>query len=423
MSGSRRMSIAAVRVAVIVLVLFTTSISLAQNGQLDYTLTPNSGSATLDAGFQPDPFTVSITSGGPINASYLGDDCRGYAIAAPDFRIFYTAGRSSLLRFFFVGDGDTTLIVNGPDATWHCNDDSFGSLNPTVDFDNPQSGQYDIWVGSFQQGSFIRGTLFVTQESGNTPVDGPTPPVTEAQYVLCNPDQPDPDYFVPISSLEEIYREAMTFNGMPGVEVRLNYSPNPEFDLYVRGIDTDVIDNFMDTSRICLEVVPGATAAAANPDEEGGSDDYEIFADSSALELTIDGPDVSEEGDQAVLFYLDPTVARPGTCGANPSQLTVNNTLRQYSISGTVAQTGGRVFVYRMRRTSTTSSWSTLPALSSNAPGIDYSTSSSTRYYWSLSVQYRVPTGQAAQCDTFSVSGSWNCNNQQQCWHVGSNPY
>lgn len=139
--------------------------------ELDYRLQPNFGSEDLTSGFTPDPFSVEVTSGGPIDASYLGGDCRGYATAAPDFDVTYTAGDLSLLRFYFVADGgeDTTLLINAPDTSWHCNDDAPGGLDPQFDFQDPDSGLYDVWIGSYEAGAEISGTLYVTELESNGP--------------------------------------------------------------------------------------------------------------------------------------------------------------------------------------------------------------------------------------------------------------
>ena len=139
--------------------------------ELDYRLQPNFGSEDLTSGFTPDPFSAEVTSGGPIDASYLGGDCRGYATAAPDYDVTYTAGELSLLRFYFVADGgdDTTLIINAPDGSWHCNDDAPGTINPQFDFQDPASGLYDVWIGSYQSGAAIEGTLYVTELESNGP--------------------------------------------------------------------------------------------------------------------------------------------------------------------------------------------------------------------------------------------------------------
>ena len=139
--------------------------------ELDYRLEPNFGSEDLTSGFTPDPFSAEVTSGGPIDASYLGGDCRGYATAAPDFDVTYTAGDLSLLRFYFVADDadDTTIIINAPDGSWHCNDDAPGTIDPQFDFQDPASGLYDVWIGSYQSGAEVDGTFYVTELESNGP--------------------------------------------------------------------------------------------------------------------------------------------------------------------------------------------------------------------------------------------------------------
>ena len=136
---------------------------------LNFSLPPNFGSTSLVSGFVPDPFTVGLTSGGSVNVSYLGGGCTGFASSAPDFSVNYTSGAFPTLRFYFIGGGDTTMIINTPGGSYVCVDDSFGTLNPTIDFNGPSSGRYDIWIGSFSQGTNISGTLNVTENTGNHP--------------------------------------------------------------------------------------------------------------------------------------------------------------------------------------------------------------------------------------------------------------
>ncbi len=135
---------------------------------LDYTKSPIYGSADLGNGFTPDPHTVGFTAGGPVDASYLGGGCSGFATSAPDFRFNYTSG-ASLLRLYFIGAGDTTMVINDPVGTFHCADNSFATLNPTIDFNNPASGSYDVWIGSHASGTVVAGTLSLTGLAGNHP--------------------------------------------------------------------------------------------------------------------------------------------------------------------------------------------------------------------------------------------------------------
>ena len=136
---------------------------------LNFSLPPIYGSVVLNSGFVPDPYTVAVVSGGPVNVSYLGGGCTGFATSQPTFSVDYTAGGFPLLRFYFIGGGDTTMIINAPNGAYFCNDDSFGTLNPTLDFNSPASGRYDIWIGSFVEGASINGTLHVTVVSSNHP--------------------------------------------------------------------------------------------------------------------------------------------------------------------------------------------------------------------------------------------------------------
>ncbi|MBC7812458.1 MAG: hypothetical protein H7175_14985, partial [Burkholderiales bacterium] len=77
------------------------------------------------------------------------------------------------LRVLFASVGDATLIINAPSGDWFCNEDGEG-LNPIVDIANPDEGQYDIWVGSLNEGDIIAGYLMVT-ESESTPSSIITP--------------------------------------------------------------------------------------------------------------------------------------------------------------------------------------------------------------------------------------------------------
>jgi hypothetical protein len=136
---------------------------------LNFSLPPIFGSTSLTSGFVPDPFTVGITAGGPANVSYLGGGCTGFATSAPSFSVNYTSGAFPTLRFYFIGSGDTTMIINAPNGSFFCVDDSFGTLNPTIDFNSPSGGRYDVWIGTFASGSSVGGTLYVTESTGNRP--------------------------------------------------------------------------------------------------------------------------------------------------------------------------------------------------------------------------------------------------------------
>ena len=139
-------------------------------------LNPNAqaaNEASVNAGFWPDPAVWDIEGGGQFDASHsTGQDCVGYATRAPNLRLQWN-GESDELRIFFTaanGAEDSTLVVNLPDGSWSCNDDSEFSLDPLVLLDAPEEGQYDIWVGSYRPDGSIFGELSVTELNL-----GPTP--------------------------------------------------------------------------------------------------------------------------------------------------------------------------------------------------------------------------------------------------------
>ena len=104
-------------------------------------------SMSLTAGFTPDPFTTVIAAGGPINAGSFGPGCNGSIASSPDFVLSYTSGDYPL-RVFVNSDADTTLLMRTPTGEVLCNDDADG-LNPEVVLTDPVSGQYEIFVGTF----------------------------------------------------------------------------------------------------------------------------------------------------------------------------------------------------------------------------------------------------------------------------------
>lgn len=128
---------------------------------VDASATATYGEIYLDSGFDEDPYRVSVTSGGSIDASTIASGCTGMVARAPDFQLTYDAG-SLPLTFGVNGQVDTTLVINGPDGRWTCDDDSGGDTDPEITYSRPQSGTYDVWVGAFG-GDSGSAELFVTE--------------------------------------------------------------------------------------------------------------------------------------------------------------------------------------------------------------------------------------------------------------------
>ncbi|MFP4519839.1 MAG: peptidase S1 [Oceanicaulis sp.] len=131
----------------------------------DYRLSPSFGQTTLQAGFTGDPRTVSLQSGGPIDASGVASGCRGYIADAPDYRVSYTAGPTFPLILSVEAGADTTPVITAPNGAWYCDDDSGNGVNSSVRFSSPQSGRHDIWVGAHASASLQQATLFISEVS------------------------------------------------------------------------------------------------------------------------------------------------------------------------------------------------------------------------------------------------------------------
>ena len=122
------------------------------------------GELNLSAGFPNDPRVIDVAAGGTIDASRLGGNCRGVVANNPDFKVSYSAGSLPLI-ISVDSKADTTLVINGPDGRWYCDDDGGNGVNPSIRFNNPQSGRYDIFVGTYSAGSPQPARLFISEVS------------------------------------------------------------------------------------------------------------------------------------------------------------------------------------------------------------------------------------------------------------------
>lgn len=116
---------------------------------------------SLSAGFVPDPVTVELYSGGGNQASDLGSSCVGSVASSPDVVLNFRSS-GGRLAIGVLASSDTSLVINGPDGRFYCNDDNSG-LNPGLVWNSAPSGQYDIWVGAV--GDAGPATLVITEGS------------------------------------------------------------------------------------------------------------------------------------------------------------------------------------------------------------------------------------------------------------------
>lgn len=97
------------------------------------------------------PQSTPVVAGGPLNLSACGSiPGVGYIVENPDFTMQYNdLGMGRALEFRVVAACDAVLLVNSADGQWYFNDDASG-MNPGIRLNGAISGQYDIWVGTFE---------------------------------------------------------------------------------------------------------------------------------------------------------------------------------------------------------------------------------------------------------------------------------
>jgi hypothetical protein len=123
---------------------------------------PTYGTLNLSAGFSPDPQVRMVSAGGSDMATRGGCTVHLHA-AAPDLEVNYRAGSLPLTVTARSG-ADVVLLVNTPDGRWHCDDDG-GGTDASLTFASPQSGNYNIWIGTYQPSSspLPRSVLYISE--------------------------------------------------------------------------------------------------------------------------------------------------------------------------------------------------------------------------------------------------------------------
>lgn len=148
---------------------------------------PRNNTVYLGSPVSPDPYTMTVHAGGASLINDLGQGCFGYiAPSRPDAVLDFSG--SGYLGIFAEAPVDTTLAINAPDGSWHCNDDSgyLAGGNPGVEFTYAPYGTYQIWLGTYSENNNADATLVFTQAATDCwmtliqdslvpPVPDPTP--------------------------------------------------------------------------------------------------------------------------------------------------------------------------------------------------------------------------------------------------------
>lgn len=167
-----------VRPALFVATLATISLAVAapalaaKNAKPNWEAEPLYKTIEIDSGFDGDPRSLKIDAGGDRSAEVIGQGCTGFINwEKPDVDINYENDKEpgspagdEKLSIYVKSSKDTSLVVYTPDREWICADDiSEANLNPVVTFDKPVAGNYNIWVGTIDEGDSVDATLYVTE--------------------------------------------------------------------------------------------------------------------------------------------------------------------------------------------------------------------------------------------------------------------
>ena len=118
--------------------------------------------------------TADVTADGEFPAFDIQIDeqlCNGFITEEPAFA-FSEDGNADVLRVFVDADADTTLFVaKSTEQVW-CNDDAEPgmNLNPLVEIENPEAGEYFVYVGRLTLDEPVAGALTVTENAELAPV-------------------------------------------------------------------------------------------------------------------------------------------------------------------------------------------------------------------------------------------------------------
>jgi hypothetical protein len=104
------------------------------------------------------PLTVIGTAFGNIPASVWRSGCQGYSTEQPDFVLNLERARERLSVYTESGE-DLILIIEKPDGTRVCDDDSGPGHNPLISMTNVRPGRYRIWVGVYDLSTISDYTL------------------------------------------------------------------------------------------------------------------------------------------------------------------------------------------------------------------------------------------------------------------------
>ncbi len=220
--------------------------AVSAQDSIDPSADPLTGTIQLTDSDAMNPFFISLTTSGELDASELGEDCVGYVSSAPDLVIDW-ARESEFLRLFFFSNSDATLTIVTPDGEVLCNDDFNGTLlDPLVDVTSATQGLYSVYVGSVQENNRFPGFLVVTTLNAYNPavvdLGALVPRATE--------DVDDPESEIPVSILQTAQEPltGVTLDITTGFgDQTLEFAENGQIPLFDVATGNDLCTGFVES--------------------------------------------------------------------------------------------------------------------------------------------------------------------------------
>lgn len=127
--------------------------------------TANFDPLNLSPGSADSPRTVQGFTGGSFSLSAIANRdrnrnlCLGFADSTPDHIMTLQQNFPQLTLRVDSGGNDTTLVIQGPNDTIWCGDDTGRNKDASIQDTNWPSGTYRIWIGAFEAGARYDYTL------------------------------------------------------------------------------------------------------------------------------------------------------------------------------------------------------------------------------------------------------------------------
>ncbi|WP_157939435.1 hypothetical protein [Gracilimonas amylolytica] len=121
---------------------------------------------TAELGNSASSVSQDILAGGSFDLSEMNGDYEGFISSVPDLQLTYEASNSELNFTVEVEDGadDPVILIFSPSGEFHFNDDGDeNGYNSEITIENPESGNYAVWVGNYDAEDFISTTLVISE--------------------------------------------------------------------------------------------------------------------------------------------------------------------------------------------------------------------------------------------------------------------